>query len=239
MVALNKEEYINAASLFADTTNSKPVVFSVIEGNTDGNIIVDEAVNPQTALIYFEDFFFLKGKTNKDFCKEIYSLLTEKIFPSVSYEYFDFYCLSDNLRNDVEKIFALSIHGKPVRKTFTFDYTLFKQHLNWRIKIPEGFTMDISTEKISATLKKQSEIISECSAVFIGGNQTEISIETNEKYRRRGFATLTCSAFIELCTSCGYTPNWTCWDFREGSAELAKKLGFVELSNEVVYGIKK
>ena len=42
----------------------------------------------------------------------------------------------------------------------------------------------------------------------------------------------------EAVQSSGIEPNWGCWDFREGSAELASKLGFVEVSRDVVFGVK-
>jgi RimJ/RimL family protein N-acetyltransferase len=248
MFTLNKNDYLKVAPLYADVTNSKPVVFSVIESNTEGTITigdkdkaiyVDDDINPQTALVNLYDMFFLNGKTNRKFCESIYDLIVDKILPSMQGEYFDLYCLSDGLRVDVEEIFAPIIYDRLVRKTFTFDYKAFKQHSHWREQIPEGFEVSISKERFGVELVRQGNVISDCSAVFVGGGQAEIAVETNEKYRKQGFATLTCAAFIEHCFSRGYVPNWTCWDFREGSAELAKKLGFFERSNDIVYLLKK
>jgi len=226
-------------AIFEDATNSKPVVFSVIEGNTDGKIFVDNDKNPKTALIQLYDMFFLKGETNRDFCENIFNLLVNEVFPIMDEEYFDFYCLSDNLRDDVEEIFASLIHSKLVRKTFTFDRDKFERHRGWRERLPERYTMDMFKGPLSVKLKLDNEVVSECSAVFAGAGQAEISVRTNEKYRKQGFAALACAAFIEECLSEGYIPNWTCWDFREGSAELARKMGFVELKDDIVYGIKK
>jgi len=247
MLTLNKSDYKCVLPLFADVTNSKPVIFSVIENNTDGTVSIDEKnkaifvddnINPQIALVVLHDIFFLKGETNEAFCESIYNVIVNKILPSMEDEYFDFYCLSDNLRADVEKIFIPIIHDKLVRKTFTFDYDTFKQHNNWREKIPEGYEMNISTERFGVELIRQGEVVSDCAAVFIGGGQAEIAVGTNEKHRKKGYATLTCAAFIETCLSCGYLPNWTCWDYRKGSIVLAKKLGFKELSNDIVYLLK-
>jgi len=239
MFALEKNSYRFVAPIFEDTTNSKPVVFSVIDGNTDGKIFVDDNIEPKSALVQLHDMFFLKGEMNLIFCEEIFNLLISEILPAMDEEYFAFYCLSDELRADVEKIFSSLIHGKPLRKTFTFDQYRFDQYKKRQKNLPKAYTMNISSNPISAKLIHNGEVISECFAVFVGAGQMEISVATNEKYRRQGFASLTCSAFIEECLAAGYIPNWTCWSFREGSTELAKKLGFVELRDEVVYGLKK
>jgi len=73
----------------------------------------------------------------------------------------------------------------------------------------------------------------------VGGGQAEISVDTNEEYRNRGLATITCAAFIEYSVSLGLIPNWSCWDFRTASIALAKKLGFIERTNDVVFGLTK
>ena len=67
----------------------------------------------------------------------------------------------------------------------------------------------------------------------------EIDVETAESYRNRGFATAAGIEFIDLCLNRSLIPNYSCWEHNIGSVALAKKLGFVESSDETVYGIKK
>ncbi len=69
--------------------------------------------------------------------------------------------------------------------------------------------------------------VSRCHTVVVGDNLAEISIDTEEAYRRRGLAQLVCRAFIEHSLEAGTRPHWSCWGNNTPSRELAKKLGFV------------
>lgn len=258
MQQLSKIDFPKVTPIFSNITHSKPLVFCVIDGNIDGSIYVDNIENPKTALVILEDMLFLGGQaSNPKFNDEIYDLLFNNLFPSMKEEYFDFYCMSNELRVKIDPIFGAKIHGRPVRKTFLFNKVEFSQHLNWRENLPHNYIMEFidddfinehvyykefwkpSTKRFGFSLVNDSEIVSECSAIFIGGGQAEISVETNEKYRNKGFATVTCSAFIEYCISIGLTPNWGCWDFRTASISLVKRLGFIEINDEIVFGLKK
>jgi RimJ/RimL family protein N-acetyltransferase len=80
-------------------------------------------------------------------------------------------------------------------------------------------------------LIKNGEVVSDCISVWVENvgveiNCVEIGIGTKEPYRRNGYALLTASAFINDCLTQNLVPVWCCWDFREGSKELAEKLGF-------------
>lgn len=231
MQKLKQDDFFKVVPIFSDVKNSKPLVFSVIDRNVEGSIYVDNIENPRIALVILEDMLFLgRQKSNPQFLSEMYDFLFNEIFPSMQQEYFDFYCMSSELRVEVEPIFNSKIHGRPVRKTFKFIGDMFLQHLDWSEKISENYKMEFideafikkhnydkefwkpSTKRFGFALVDGNEIISECIAVFVGGGQAEISVNTNEKYRNRGFATVTCSAFIEYCLSVDLIPNWGCWD---------------------------
>ena len=70
-------------------------------------------------------------------------------------------------------------------------------------------------------------------------NCVEIGIETKEPYRRKGYAALTAAAFVDDCLSKGLIPVWCCWDFREGSKELAEMLGFEIVEQRRAIFLKK
>lgn len=257
MHKLNKSDYLEVSPIFSLVINSKPVIFSVIDGNLDGMIYVDDIENPKTAFVMLYDMLFFSGQKNLKFCKEAFDLLTTEIFPAMNEDYFDCYCLSDGLRKEIEQIFSSKISGRPVRKTWIFNETTFKQHTNWRDKLPDGFYMEImddkfiskyncdkdfwnpTTKRFGYSLVHDDKIVSECIACFVGAGQAEISVDTIEQYRNKGFATITCAAFIEHCISINLIPNWSCWDFRTASIALAKKLGFIENTNDIVFGLTK
>ena len=257
MYKLDKKDYSKVLPAYESVTNSKPIIFSVIDGNVAGQIYADSCTNPKTALIILEDMFFISGEKNALFCMEVYKLLTEVIFPSMDEKYFDFYCMTTELQTEIEDIFAAKITGRPIRKTFEYCDEAFKNRMNWQALLPEGFAMEpidaafalkykydkefwhYSTKRFGMALTKENEVVSECIACFVGGGQAEISVDTKEPFRNQGFTSITSTAFIEQCYSMKLMPNWGCWDFREASIALAKKLGFIEKSSTVVFGLTK
>jgi RimJ/RimL family protein N-acetyltransferase len=132
-----------------------------------------------------------------------------------------------------------------------FDLSLegFRQsHARWQSRIPEGLAVRrydrALTESapgivefwgsIDAFLQhglgfavlQGEETVSRCHTVLAGDGRAEISIETQEAYRRQGLATLACCAFIESCLDGGLRPEWSCWHNNAASIALAEKLGF-------------
>jgi RimJ/RimL family protein N-acetyltransferase len=72
------------------------------------------------------------------------------------------------------------------------------------------------------------EIASTIYAVATSPRDALISIDTEEQYRRRSFATLVAARFIEHCLEHGLLPVWDTDLENIPSANLARKLGFVE-----------
>ena len=153
---------------------------------------------------------------------------------------------------------------KAYRLIHRLNKAAFQEHMNWREKIPEGYTLerfDTSSHDFIAKrdwrdfwhpgsgrfgwfLLKDGQVVSECTAVWVEkyGVETgcvEIGIETKEPYRKKGYAVLTASAFIDDCLSRNLVPVWCCWDFREGSKELAGKLGFEIVEERRAVFLKK
>ena len=164
----------------------------------------------------------------------------------------------------VDAIFGDCLSWKAHRLIHRLNYDSFQQHKGWQDKIPSGCTMvkvDTSSyesikgrypnflwqpesNKFGWFLIKDGEVVSECTSVWVEkfGVETgcvEIGIETKEPYRRKGFAALTAIAFIEDCLARGLTPVWCCWDFTEGSRELAQVLGFEIVEERRAVFLKK
>ena len=159
----------------------------------------------------------------------------------------------------LDRLFNGLITNKHYRIIHRLNRRIFQNHTDWRKKIPSGYTMKrydtSSREFIKARdwqdfwhpqsdrfgwfLFKDEEAVSECFSVWVEKTGVEkdcveISIDTKEPYRRKGFAFLTSIAFIEECLSRSLIPVWCCWSFREGSKELAEKLGFEIVCNRRV-----
>ena len=88
--------------------------------------------------------------------------------------------------------------------------------------------VDPVTGRFGTCLLDGEQVVSQCSAVFVGAGEAEIDIYTQEDYQGRGFARLTANAFIDECLRRGLRPNWACWPEREASIALARRLGFEE-----------
>ena len=58
-----------------------------------------------------------------------------------------------------------------------------------------------------------------------------IGIDTLQQYRRKGYASLACAAFIENHLRRGLMPVWECGINNTASRNLAEKLGFRHLGN--------
>jgi RimJ/RimL family protein N-acetyltransferase len=72
------------------------------------------------------------------------------------------------------------------------------------------------------------EIASTIFAIATSARDALISIDTEEKFRRRSYATLVAARFIEHCLQHGLLPVWDTDLENTPSADLARKLGFVE-----------
>lgn len=76
-------------------------------------------------------------------------------------------------------------------------------------------------------LMRGDEIVSWCMADCVSGDRCEMGIHTDERYRRRGFATLTLAAAVDHCLSNRLTHlGWHCWSSNVLSAATARRAGF-------------
>lgn len=96
----------------------------------------------------------------------------------------------------------------------------------WAVDIwggPEGFARG----SVGFCAVRDGRIGSACTAAFIGGGAAEMSIRTDEEFRRHGLGAATCHALIRHCLAHGLRPDWSCNRDNLASVALAEKLGFV------------
>lgn len=95
--------------------------------------------------------------------------------------------------------------------------------------VPKEFwnnAADFFNHGIGYSLLYDNIVASTAYSSFIFEDELELGIETNEKFRGKGFALYTCSALIDYCIANGYEPVWSCRLENTGSYKLAQKLGF-------------
>ncbi len=94
---------------------------------------------------------------------------------------------------------------------------------------PEYFWKDADhflTEGAGFTVLADGEAASTAFSAFVMDGQLEIGIQTEEKFRGRGYALHACAALIQYCLERGLEPVWACRHENTASYNLAHKLGF-------------
>ncbi|WP_242942304.1 GNAT family N-acetyltransferase [Hathewaya proteolytica] len=72
-----------------------------------------------------------------------------------------------------------------------------------------------------------NDIVSWCISDYVMGNKCEIGIETDEGYRKNGFATIVVSVCIKYCMENNIDHIWWhCFESNIGSQKTAEKVGF-------------
>lgn len=242
MFQLRKEEYSKILPLINNITHSKGIIYSVVEGNTEGKIFVDDLENPKTTFIEWEFSYLIGFDTNEDFNSKLLNYIFNEKIPKSKIKELILFVISGNwnkFKKSLKEKGCINIE----RKMFTFNYSAYIKNNIEKIEIPDTFDIvkigkefvhkyekheDImnSPYRFGFSIVNDIEIVSECTTVAIGSKEAEISVETNEKYRNKGYATEVCKQFINYCIANGIIPCWSCWPFRTESIKLAHKLGF-------------
>ncbi len=80
-----------------------------------------------------------------------------------------------------------------------------------------------------------NEIVTWCTAEYVSAGKCGVGIETAVEHMRRGFATITASAFVEHAVAKGLTPHWDSWKMNLPSVAVAHKVGFRLISEYAVF----
>ncbi len=249
MIELSPSEFQSVTPIFSELDHSVAIVSAVLEGNSPGQIYVDNRKMPAVALLYAEGaFFFISGDENYAGLEDSFvPLLFDQVLPQIIDKELVIFSFTPAWREKLDLLLGDKGAIQISRKVFRFNPEKFAVHANWRANIPIGFVVreidsilaeqfpayqavvDAVSKRFGVCLLQGDEIVSECNAIFVGGGEAEIDIHTNERFQGQGFARLTASAFIELCLSRGLRPAWSCWPERHASCALARRLGFEEI----------
>jgi RimJ/RimL family protein N-acetyltransferase len=235
MIELKRSEFALAAPFFASIDHNVPIVFSVLEGTAAGRVFVDRAKQPRATFVAVSGAFsYVAGdETDDAFGRELVARIFDDLLPSQEDQELVLFAFTDAWRARLDQLLAPKGAIRIHRKAFSFDAAHAPDFRHWRSRVPAGCRMESiglveGDPRFGVRLLKGHEVVSECTAVFVGRGAAEIDIHTDENHRNLGLGTLTASAFLDECHARGLRPNWSCWPEREASIALAKKLGFVE-----------
>ncbi len=249
MIEIRTDQFNSVRPLFSTLSHNRSIVFSVLEGNSPGCVFVDDPVHPRAVFLNsITEFNFLAGDPcNKAFNLQVKSRLDTDLRPSS--QYLLLFPANEPWREAIEAVWG-SLLGEWASR-LEYDYPPPPQQApdHWQEAIPAGFTVQRYDSSLAASAPGLADFwfnvesflakgfgfaalhgdqpVSRCHTVVVGDNLAEISIDTEEAYRRKGLAQLVCRAFIEHSLEAGTRPHWSCWGNNTPSRELAKKLGFV------------
>ncbi len=262
---LAKSDFKKAENIFIPFSY-QVVINSLIEGDSDGRIWVDDLISPKSALLLSTEGYFLAGDPNN----EIFNTdLRDLILKFIDTKYFPFYEGCENFffyttEDWIPKFGTLFPTREPfeiIRNHFTI--TKGTRLYDWKTKIPKDYEIKqinntLELEKYTfeddvkdwvgtglesmikrgfgACMVHKGKIISWSNADCASGDRCEIGIFTSEKYRRKGFASITAAAAVEFSFKAGFlTVGWHCEDHNYGSIGVARKVGFTKKTDYILY----
>lgn len=110
----------------------------------------------------------------------------------------------------------------------------------WRtlIELSYGTKTAFLSEGYGFLLVNGTNIVTETYAAFFGAGGVEVGVITPEAYRGRGYATIAAAHLISKIEDQGFRPYWSCDQSNAGSVAVAKKLGFTERGDYMIYGYR-
>ncbi len=233
---------------------------SVIVGHADGSIFVDSCEYPQSFYIVHScGMSFLCGYSSN----EIFNRDLVEYFAGNSYERNKDERLQAFPRNWDSVMNRLVDERTAIRDSrlnFKFDKAAFYERYNQTdksqyevISTPIDMLFKINGSVVPKDYWKSPEQcagIAKAFTVMIDGkpastaftsarhdDKLEIGIETMKEYQGKGLAYLACATLIEYCLENNLEPVWSCRYENTASANLAKKLGFIETLKMPYYHI--
>lgn len=251
MFELKKEEYKKVIPLLKDLKGIYLPADAVVEYNQSGHIYVNNQINPSSCLIVncCGSYLILGEEGDTDFNNSLLQFLMDK---SKHLNFFDLSLSTEKWfiqMNNLLDGYAVRLS----RTAYDFNPNNLSQLNTCATKIPANFTLkymdeelydrflqqinplyfkswgsfqEFSSKGFGFCLLKKDKFVSICTTDYVAGGYAGIDIETMYEYRRQGFATITCSAFIEHCLHNNLVPRWNADSGNDPSNKLAMKLGF-------------
>ena len=226
---LVKSEFDSVRPIFDNIEDNRAVVFAVIEGNNPGRILVDRPGNPSTALLRFAGGeVYLGGRADDEALnREIVELMLNDLASPPHLLIFSF---SEAWKRALDELLKDRGVTRVIRDTFALSPERFSaSHGDWRSRVPEGYRVQLMDRRLAEgvhgldllwgsldnffsrafgfCVMHDDEMVSRCCPVSLGDRRFETGVETAEKYRRQGYATLAACAFIEHCLEQGLMPE--------------------------------
>lgn len=235
------EDKQNYCQLFNSYAHNIAVIFSSLEGMYDGELFVDNILEPRIAMLFTPfAFHFVAGEAKTpDAADIIDKLIFQEYLQRSGQKEAIVFAPDSQWESILDQVFPRHQGIKDKRKSFCLnqDKFIMQQPAN---EADSDYQTRILYEQEKGAAKpypvcrliQADECISYCSGFMIGKGHAEIDVFTSEKHRGRGYAKRAAIGLIRELIKTGIEPDWNTWPYRIESEKLALSLGF-ELKSEI------
>ena len=227
--------------LFDEDTPVKSLLFSILEGRTPAEILVDDREHPRRCVVRSgARFTFASRDTDREFLDQALTELRRTAGvalvpppdaskrwappdPDLVVERLSFRGF-DPVAVGFREALARPLEGMEVRE---IDRERFDNPL-WRDLLVEfsGSAERFLEHGLGLALYRGDEVLAWSYAPNRGLSTMEIGVETVEAHRGRGHATFIAAHIISRCLARSWSVAWSCETDNPASAAIARKLGF-------------
>lgn len=211
--------------LLDEYKHSKPIIYSHIENQYPYDLFYDEEERFGILFTSF-DYHYCFGNVPKSEEKIIEALKQHhKNHPN---DDIILYGVNTRWDNFLDKMIKRICGTIDKRYLYELDESRFgefdstNQFIDLEIRQEEGALEPYP----QASIYIHDELVSYARAYMLGAKEAELDVWTCEEYRQQGMAFDACLVLIEYLLKNNIKPNWTCWEMRESSHNLALKLGY-------------
>lgn len=238
MLKINTPYPTKIIEMFKEYTHNIPVINSVLEGQYDGSVYVDDINTPGYVFLYTPFLFcFVSGDPSiTGIEKALEELIFNEILPIANEKEIVVFSPSSQWHHILKQVFDAHQGLTDYRRIFEFDPVSFFLSKEKYRSLPDGLRLcikdvqDIPTSRKlypSAQLWVNDMCVSTCCAIMIGAGHAELDINTHSDYQGKGYATYAAIALIDELLQQNYIPCWSTWPYRVASQAVAKKVGFI------------
>ncbi|WP_105616319.1 GNAT family N-acetyltransferase [Vallitalea okinawensis] len=201
-----------------------------------------------------QGFYFIGDDKNDSFLKDIKEFINQVIIRDLIQKEINWFEISGaNTRWDhrIEELFEERDIQYGIQLTYLWNKSTdeYKHQLNcYDIRKVDQDILGLEVENLDFIIKElelfwgtlsnffkngicyytieDNKIVSICYSGFKTDNTFTIGIETLKEYRKKGYAHILASHFIQDCLEHAILPYWDCSDDNIASRKLAEKLGF-------------
>lgn len=227
-------------AMFEITRPTMPRAFTVLEGITRGQILVDDSRHPTWAVVRDATYgtLYFGGQVNASLVASLIEKfrqigevgigcwlddeLNYMIPPDHDYDGRTLYFTERVSNTPLVNLLLPSGYTLTSR-----DRTLLEQSFDYASTLDSfGSVENILQQTLAYVILHGGKVVCEAATGAPTHGRIEVGVATHEAHRQHGLATIACAYLIQACESKGYKTWWDCARQNIPSIGLARKLGY-------------